>query len=151
MRAPIQLQWPFIFFPVAKWCINEYHHSVNFPSTEKLDFKKCLQRKNKKMPFNHALHLIWADFYIRYPPVQYKQESITLVNAFFLVIFGQSSKLNLGKPFNSTFLKHFQGTGTLIHLRHFMRVWCPSNGKLPSSQHGLRCHYNQTWLLELCA
>ncbi len=32
--------------------------------------------------FNHALHLILAHFYMRYLPVPYIQESITLVTAF---------------------------------------------------------------------
>ncbi len=32
----------------------------------------------------------------------------------------------------------------------YMRVWCPSNGKLHSSLHTLICHRNQTWLIELC-
>ncbi len=31
-----------------------------------------------------------------------------------------------------------------------MRVWCPTNGKLHSSLHGLRCHRIQTWLIEVC-
>ena len=72
-----KFQRPFIFFPVAKWCINEYHHTVNVPPTEKIDFKQYL------MPFNQGLHLILADFYIRYPPVPQRQESITSVNAFY--------------------------------------------------------------------
>ncbi len=38
----------------------------------------------------------------------------------------------------------------MFHLIVHMRVWCPSNGKLHSSKHGLRCHHNQTWLIELC-
>ena len=42
VHCTLHLQWPFIFFPVADRCINEYQRSVNFPPTEKTDFKKYL-------------------------------------------------------------------------------------------------------------
>ncbi len=99
---------------------------------------------------NVVYNSLWKCIYSTFNIVQIITCFITL----FLLILSfhfirMKNTLHVYGPMSAV-LQSYDHTDRLYRSMWRMRVWCPCNGKLHSSLHGLRCHRNQTWLIDLC-